>query len=193
VGFFEEARECRVCRGVVAGTAAIGAGNGPVPCPVMFVGEAPGRFGAALTGVPFSGDVAGRRFEALLGEAGLRRDEVFVSNSVLCLPTDECGRNRRPRTSEIRACSAWLARTLDTVRPEVVVALGGVALDGLGRIEAHGLALARDCGRPVAWHGVTVVAVYHPGARAAVHRPWPKQVEDWRALGTLLYTHSARS
>jgi uracil-DNA glycosylase family 4 len=164
----------------------LGLDNGPVPCPIMFVGEAPGRLGAGRTGVPFQGDVAGSRFEALLSEAGLCREGVFITNAVLCLPADACGRNRRPLASEVRNCAGWLSRALDVVRPQVVVALGGVALDGLRRTEPHGLRLAADCGRPVAWRGATLVALYHPGARAAAHRPWASQVGDWRRLGALV-------
>ena len=146
----------------------------------MFVGEAPGRLGAGRTGVPFLGDESGRRFERLLGEAGLTREEVRVTNAVRCLPLDVSGRNRRPLTSEVRACNGWLAEELDAVRPGLVVALGAVALAALGSLEEHGLVLSRDVGRVVAWRGSSMACVYHPGARSAVHRPWEAQVRDFR-------------
>jgi DNA polymerase len=148
----------------------------------MFVGEAPGRLGAARTGVPFLGDESGRRFERLLAEAGLRRQEVFVTNAVRCLPLDAAGRNRRPRGAEVRECAAWLAAEVADVGPELVVALGTVALDALARVEHHGLVLSEDVGREVAWQGRRLVALYHPGARSAVHRRWEAQVGDWRNL-----------
>ena len=134
----------------------LGAVNGPADARIMFVGEAPGRHGAGRSGVPFSGDESGRRFEALLGVAGLRREDVFVTNAVLCNPLDGAGNNRRPLLREVRACLGNLRGQIEAVDPDYVVALGGVALDALGRIEAHGVTLAsgvacRDRGSGGRW------------------------------------------
>lgn len=148
----------------------------------MFIGEAPGRLGAGRTGIPFSGDVSGQRFELLLSAAGLLREEVFITNAVRCLPLDGNGRNRTPRATEIRECSSWLSREISIVQPSLVIALGGVALEALARIEPHGLALGRDFGKRVPWFGRELVTLYHPGARSAVHRRWELQLEDWRRL-----------
>jgi uracil-DNA glycosylase family 4 len=164
----------------------LGESNGPPRARVIFVGEAPGRYGAGRSGVPFHGDESGRRFESLLAAAGLCRDEVFVTNAVLCNPLDASGRNRRPKASEVARCASFLVREIEAVDPGVVVALGGVALEALGRIEPHGLTLREDCGRDIAWMGRRLVAVYHPGRRALVHRDEASQREDWRRLGALL-------
>lgn len=151
----------------------------------MFVGEAPGRLGAARTGTPFSGDTAGRRFDLLLREAGMARETVFVTNAVLCLPLDDSNRNRRPTAREQRACTPWLAASLNLVRPALVVAMGGVALQALGRIAFHDLRLQDAGHRFVPWEGRTLAVAYHPAARSAVHRHWELQAEDWRWLGRL--------
>jgi hypothetical protein len=45
--------------------------------------------------------------------------------------------------------------------------------------------LAADVGRPIPWHGRTLVALYHPGPRALIRRPLPVQVEDYRRLAVL--------
>jgi uracil-DNA glycosylase family 4 len=164
----------------------LSAANGPEDAPVLLVGEAPGRFGAGRSGVPFRGDESGRRFESLLAVAGLRRESVFVTNAVLCNPLDAVGRNRRPQISEVRRCSDFLRRQIDVVDPAVVVALGGIALQALGRIEAHGLRLRDGCGLPVEWYGRRLATVYHPGRRALVHRSEALQAEDWRRLGELV-------
>ncbi|MEO8538154.1 MAG: uracil-DNA glycosylase [bacterium] len=160
--------------------------NGSAHSRVMFVGEAPGRLGAGISGVPFAGDVAGRRFELLLAEAGLHRRDVFVTNAVLCLPLDAEGRNRTPRTQEIRRCSAWLGSTIAAVQPELVVAMGRVALEGLRTLCAHPLQLADAGAPPIEWAGRLLSVVYHPAARAQVHRPWRSQAGDWRTLGEWL-------
>lgn len=153
---------------------------------VMFIGEAPGRFGAARSGIPFMGDESGRRFERLLAEAGLTREQVFVTNAVRCLPLDDRGRNRRPLFSEVAACGTWLDSELRAARPRVVATLGTTALDALQRIERHSLRLRDAAGTAVPWRGSVVVPLYHPGVRSTVHRPWDMQVRDWRELGRLL-------
>jgi len=160
----------------------LGPANGPSRARYLFVGEAPGRLGAGRSGVPFLGDESGRRFAALLAHVGLRREEVFVTNAVLCNPVDGRGRNRRPRAADLKRCAAFLRAQLAAVDPAVVVALGGVALAALGRIEPHGLRLSEDCARPVAWLDRRLVALYHPGRRALVHRADTRQREDWLSL-----------
>jgi uracil-DNA glycosylase len=176
---------CQACASM-RHSHVVGVTNGPVAARVMFVGEAPGRFGAGRSGVPFQGDESGRRFESLLGEAKLTREEVFVTNAVLCNPLDLQQRNRRPLTSEIKRCLPFLAAQLDVVQPRIVVALGGVALEALRLIEPHALELRSDAGRAVAWRDQQLVALYHPGRRALVHRVDALQRDDWRALGALV-------
>lgn len=149
----------------------------------MFVGEAPGRFGAGRTGVPFSGDTAGARFEHLLAEAGLDRQAVFITNAVLCLPLDSAGRNRTPRIAEIRNCSCWLEDTIRAVNPALVVAMGAVAMRAVQAFEPTPLTLSNVGQPPLHWHDRLLAVVYHPGARSQVHRPWARQLEDWRELG----------
>ncbi|MGI8926509.1 MAG: uracil-DNA glycosylase family protein [Tepidiformaceae bacterium] len=181
-GVFEAAAACRRCAEVAPGSAVLGPGNGPVPCDWLFVGEAPGRLGAARTGVPFKGDRAGGRFEALLAEAGLMRTEVFVTNAVLCLPLGVAAKNRTPTTAEIRACAGHLTAVVEVVRPRVVVTMGAVALAAMGMVASHGLRLREAAGQAVPWNGLLLAPLYHPGWRAEVHRPWAAQVADWRAL-----------
>jgi uracil-DNA glycosylase family 4 len=180
-GLSEAARGCRSCPGVVAGSAVLALP--PARRQVLFVGEAPGRLGAARTGRPFDGDVAGSRFRTLLEASNLPFEAVAVTNAVLCLPLDSRGRNRRPRPAEVRACASFLAATLDLVDPLVVVALGAVALDALTALEPHGLKLAHDVARPHRWRNRWLIPVYHPAARAAIHRPLEAQLDDWRRLG----------
>ncbi len=156
----------------------------------MFVGEAPGRFGAGRTGVPFAGDVAGRRFEALLAEAGLTREEVFVTNTVLCLPLDSKLRNRPPSRAERANCAPWLRETIECVQPLLVVAMGRIALECLRELHAHLLELRDAGGQPVDWAGRRLAVVYHPGARSQVHRPWADQRRDWQRIGSFVRTGS---
>ena len=164
----------------------LGEVNGPLDADVLFVAEAPGRLGAARTGVPMTSDVTGRRFQAFLAEAGLERSRVFITNAVLCNPLASNGNNRRPVAREVAACSDFLAEQIRLVRAPVVVALGGVALDALHRIAAHDAVLRRDAGRPLPWAGRTLVPLYHPSIQSTLARPHEWQMTDWRRLGEVV-------
>jgi uracil-DNA glycosylase family 4 len=181
-----EVGACTACSSVRY-THLLGPANGNPDADVMFVGEAPGRFGAGRTGVPFSGDVSGRRFEAFLTVAGLRREDVFVTNALLCNPVDSLGRNRRPLLSEVRRCLPFLHDQLIAVNPGVVVALGEVALHSLALIGPHGASLRTHRGEAVPWFGRTLVPLYHPGRRSTVHRRDDDQRADWLGLRALLH------
>jgi DNA polymerase len=157
--------------------------NGPVPCEILLIGEAPGRFGAGRTGVPFSGDETGRRLTAFVQEAGLSKAALFMTNAALCLPLDPAGNNRAPTKAEIANCSGWLRATIEVVRPRLVVAMGVSALSATNLVANHGLTLRDAGGPPVTWFGRKLAVTYHPGARARVHRSDALQSEDWRALG----------
>ena len=155
--------------------------NGSPEAEVLFVGEAPGRQGAELHGMPFHDDTAGRNFEQLLDAAALERDRVFVTNAVLCNPQTAVGNNRPPAAAEIAACGTWLRETIQVVDPGLVVALGAVALRALARIAPHDLRLS-DAGKTVAWWNRRLAALYHPGARARSHRSLEQQIADWRRV-----------
>jgi DNA polymerase len=169
----------------MAHSPVLSARNGAMDARVIFVAEAPGRRGAAITGVPLTRDESGRRFAAFLALAGLTRDGAFITNAVLCNPLDPTGRNRAPTRAEAARCRPFLARTLDLVPAPIVVALGRVALDALAAISPHGARLARDAGTVVPWRGRVLVPMYHPGRQSTLHRPQAQQEADWRRLGEI--------
>jgi uracil-DNA glycosylase len=177
-------RGCFACASM-AYVHTLSEANGQVRSRVLFVAEAAGRKGAAITGVPLSGDESGWRFESFLRVAGLERRDVFVTNAVLCNPLDNCGRNRTPDSRELAACRPFLARTIEIVDPPVVVALGRVALASLRAIADHHATL-RDAGSVVGWQGRTLVPMYHPGRQSTLHRSHDGQEADWRRLGDFL-------
>jgi DNA polymerase len=161
----------------------LGEVSGPLDAAVLFVAEAPGRLGAARTGIPMTSDVTGRRFHAFLADAGIDRERVFITNAILCNPLSKSGNNRPPKASEVAACRDFLAAQVAIVRAPVVVAMGGVSLGSLGRIEAHGAELATHVGRAVDWDGRTLVPMYHPSIQSTLTRPHEQQRRDWRRLG----------
>ena len=164
----------------------LGPANGRLDARVIFVAEAPGRFGGDRTGVPLTSDQSGRNFDRLLEAAGLRRDQIFVTNAVLCNPRNDRGRNATPSAREVAACRSFLRETLCLVRAPLVVTLGRVALEALGAIEPHRLRLRRDVGQATPWTDRTLVALYHPGPRAQLHRGFAQQQQDFAHLARLL-------
>jgi uracil-DNA glycosylase family 4 len=165
--------------------------NGPLDADVLFLAEAPGRLGAVRTGVPMTSDVTGRRFHAFLADAGIARERVFVTNSVLCHPRAPNGNNRRPSTKELAACTDFLAAQVELVAAPFIVTLGGVALDALWRISPHKVVLAHDVARQVRWTPTTgqtrlLVPLYHPSIQSTLTRPHEAQRRDWQRLGELV-------
>jgi uracil-DNA glycosylase family 4 len=157
--------------------------NGPVPAKIMLVGEAPGRRGAEISAIPFSGDESGRRLDALIAAAGWDRRELFITNAVLCNPQTATGNNRAPTAIECRNCTSLLARQIEVINPRLVVALGAVALRSLAAIAPHDLRVSGAGQLPIRWSDRWLAVAYHPSARAAIHRSIEHQRDDFRRLG----------
>jgi len=178
---FADVEQCARCPRMCGRTRVLGPQNGSLRARILFVAEAPGRLGAERSGIPLQGDQTGRNFEVLLAQTGLTRAEVFITNAVLCNPQDTSGNNAPPRQAETDQCLVHLKETIDLIAPEVVVSLGRVALESLRKIGPHDVTL-QDVGRIVPWYGRALLALYHPGARARIHRPLPQQLLDMAVL-----------
>ncbi len=130
----EPALRCRRCD-LCAGRTQVVFGEGSPTAKLMIFGEAPGG-DEDKSGHPFWGR-AGQVFNSLLEEAGLTRDEVWITNTVKCRPTKGEGRrisNRPPLAPEIRACAIWRTGELDIIKPRLICCLGSVAAKAiLGR------------------------------------------------------------
>lgn len=144
----------------------LGHANGSLSPRLMLVGTAPGRHGAERTGIPFSGDRSGEALDALLRRAGLTRDDVFITNAVLCNPQDARGRNEEPRARELQQCRELLRATVDVVDPPLVVALGRTAYAQLCKLDqTHAPPWDSALGAQHAWNSRMLAATYHPGPR----------------------------
>jgi uracil-DNA glycosylase len=123
----EASQGCRGCDLYKRATQAV-FGLGPRGAHVMFVGEQPGDQ-EDLQGEPFVGP-AGALLDKALADAGLPRDDVYLTNAVKHFSWEPRGKRRihkKPRISEIKACRPWLDAELRAVKPEVIVCLGAVA------------------------------------------------------------------
>lgn len=96
-------------------------GSGPIPCKIIFIGEAPGSQ-EDLQGIPFVGR-AGILFDILLAKINLNRNDVYVANILKCRPP----KNRNPKTSEIQQCSKYLEQQLQIINPEIIAPMGNFA------------------------------------------------------------------
>ena len=129
----DEAEGCTRCGLYERATQTV-FGEGPASAAIALVGEQPGDQ-EDKQGRPFTGP-AGRVLDRALDEAGLSRDDLYLTNAVkhfkFTLP--ERGKRRihkKPNQSEVAACRPWLLAELDRVRPELIVFLGATAAQAL--------------------------------------------------------------
>ena len=177
-----QAAECITCPNMVNQSAVLGPQNGSIDSDILFVAEAPGRFGAGRTGIPFSGDKSGDNFEALIAHVGLTRQDIFITNAVLCNPLHN-GNNRRPTTKEIGNCSHYLESVLELMQPRIVVTLGGVGLAAVNRILDTRYKLPEIIGKPQRTERFTLLALYHPSPRVTNwKRPLSVQKRDFKKI-----------
>ena len=151
-------------------------GEGPPDARVVLVGEGPGR-NEDLQGRPFVG-AAGKQLEGLLGDAGLSRGDVYITNVVKCRPPE----NRRPTAAEADACRAYLERQLMLVRPKLVVLLGDSALKRFLPDES----LTNAHGRMFKRGDFAFFPTYHPAAMIYNRALEGVIRNDFRALGGVL-------
>lgn len=182
-----EAQACTVCPELAHRTAVLSDLNGTLNPKVMFVAEAPGRQGADRTRRPFYGDNSGKNFQTLLDSIGLRREEIFITNAVLCSPRTETDANRKPTRTEIKNCSSYLERTIELIDPMVIATLGSVALDAIKAVRPHELKLKEDAGSPIVWYGRTLIPLYHPSPQViAAQRGLDLQLRHFKTLSELI-------
>ena len=127
----EAARNCRACPLWKTGTQTV-FGEGSRHANVIFVGEQPGN-DEDLAGKPFVGP-AGKLLDKALVEAGIDRDEVYVTNTVKHFKWEPKGKRRihkKPSGREIAACRPWLEAELEVLKPKVLVCLGATAAQAL--------------------------------------------------------------
>ena len=130
-------------------------GEGNPTADVLVVGEAPGQE-EDRSGRPFVGK-AGKLLDLLLMTAGFEREGVFICNVLKCRPP----MNRNPQPDEVEACSPYLLRQVELVKPRVIVAFGTFAAQTLLGTD---VSIGRLRGKLHQYHGTPLVPTYHPAA-----------------------------
>lgn len=143
--------KCRLCET----RNSIVIADGDPHAEIMFIGEGPGRE-EDEQGVPFVG-AAGRLFNYLLEEAGLKRDDIYICNIVKCRPPQ----NRDPFQDEAEACLPYLRAQIALVHPKVIVCLGRIAAKYVYDSEIQ---ISRQRGQVKKKGAFYVIPTYHPAA-----------------------------
>ena len=147
-------RDCKRCPLYATATNPV-PGDGPSHADVMIVGEAPGANEDA-TGKAFVGQ-AGQLLTKILSAVDLRREDVFICNVMKHRPPG----NRNPTPDEVAACSPYLVRQIELIKPKVILALGTFAAQTL---LATKLSIGKLRGQMHRYHGVPLIVTYHPAA-----------------------------
>jgi len=130
-GLRTRALACVKCPHLVSSRKSVVFGVGNIDSPLMFVGEAPGA-DEDEQGEPFVGK-AGQLLTKIIETMGLSRADVYIANILKCRPDTpgESAGNRKPTPAEMATCIPYLHEQIDLIRPQVLVALGGTAVEGL--------------------------------------------------------------
>ena len=130
-------------------------GTGDHDADFMCVGEAPGA-NEDETGQPFVGQ-AGGLLTKILAAIDLTRDQVFITNVLKHRPPG----NRNPTPTEVAACSPYLVRQIQMVKPKVILALGTFAAQTLLETKTP---IGKLRGAVHRYYGIPLIVTYHPAA-----------------------------
>ena len=165
--------ECTLCK-LHKGRHTIVFGVGNPEARLMFVGEAPGE-DEDLKGEPFVGK-AGQLLTKMIEAMGLRREDVYICNTVKCRPPN----NRNPEPDELAACEPFLKGQLASVKPEVIVTLGKFAAQALLREQTP---ITRLRGQWREYEGIPVMPTFHP---AYLLRSPQEKTKVWEDLQSVM-------
>ena len=163
-------------------------GDGPVPCPIMLIGEAPGKMEDAK-GRPFIGKSGSELTYLYLGRcADIDRANVYVTNVVKCRTNDK---DRDPTEAEIQACGQVLMGEIRTVQPQCIGLVGRVAAHFILGETFVGMDKMHGFGYRVVFTGgddrqVKVMPLYHPayGLHNTTMMRWI--MEDFTRFGRMV-------
>ena len=182
----ERALGCMKCVHLANSRTNVVFGVGSIDAELMFVGEAPGA-DEDLQAEPFVG-AAGQLLTRIIVAMGLSRETVYIGNILKCrpdLPPEATG-NRKPTLDEMKTCIPYLHEQIDLIRPRVLVALGGTAVDGLlGKTEG----ITRLRGRWREYRGIPLMPTFHPSyllrnqSPAEKRKVWEDMLQVMSRLG----------
>ncbi|MDX1960520.1 MAG: uracil-DNA glycosylase [Leptospiraceae bacterium] len=150
---------CKLCKLHTTRTQTV-FGEGDPDAKIFFIGEGPGAT-EDKEGRPFVGK-AGMLLTRILEKGlGLDRSRFYIANVAKCRPTVDLKflKDRPPEKDEVSACSPYLIKQIEIVRPSVIVSMGNPATKFLLSTN-EGISSLRGN-----WHefnGIPVMPTYHP-------------------------------
>lgn len=182
----QQVSQCQNCSLWQTRTQVI-TGTGNINARLFLLGEAPGGHEDMVSGQAFTGE-AGEYLQEFLEIIDLKREQFYLTNTVKCRPTKPSTRgrygnyaNRRPKFSEIKACSPWLEQELRLISPEMIITLGTVPLS---RLLGRNCAMKNFHGAPFydehyqAW----IFPLFHPAAVIYNRKLKPVYLSDLEKL-----------
>jgi len=149
----KQVAQCKLC-GLCEGRTHLVFGAGHPDARLMFVGEAPGA-DEDRQGEPFVGR-AGQLLTRIITQGmKLQRSDVYIANILKCRPPG----NRTPSPTEMALCKPHLVEQIKIIQPEIIMALGAVALNAL--TDSH-YAITKARGRFLEWQGAKLMPTFHP-------------------------------
>ena len=182
----ERALVCIQCPHLASSRKNVVFGVGDINARLMFVGEAPGA-DEDVAGEPFVGR-AGQLLTKIIAATGLSRETVYIANILKCRPDTpgETAGNRKPAPAEMATCLPFLQEQIDLIKPEVLVALGGTAVEGLlGKT----VGITKLRGQWQTYRGIPLMPTYHPSyllrnqAISEKRKVWEDMLQAMEKLG----------
>lgn len=164
-------KNCNKCPLLVKSRNTIVLGYGDREADIVFVGLAPGRNGADITGIPFTKDPSGLLFQEAMIKAGFsiekdptiekpRLKNVFVTNIVKCNPKDNKGNNRHPNKDEIHNCLSYFELEKQIIQPKVIIPLGKTTTEYLLKLKVDKFLDYHN--NPIIKDIITYIPFFHP-------------------------------
>jgi DNA polymerase len=182
----QRALACLRCPHLASSRKNVVFGVGNPDARLMFVGEAPGA-DEDEQGEPFVGR-AGELLTKIIQATGLQRDDVYIANILKCRPDTpgQTAGNRKPTPDEMATCIPYLHEQIDLIRPQVLVALGATAVEGLlGKT----IGITKLRGTWKSYRGIPLMPTYHPAyllrnqAMSEKRRVWEDMLAVMEKLG----------
>jgi uracil-DNA glycosylase family 4 len=180
IQLYRDVSTCTRCRLHETRSRAV-FGSGNANADLMFVGEAPGAE-EDRQGLPFVGR-AGQLLNQLLAEIGMRREDVFIANTLKSRPPG----NRDPQPDEIDACWPYLERQIQLIEPRVIATLGNFATK---KLTGSPTGITRCCGTPqlheLAGRTLFIYPLFHPAAALRTPSVLERLRDDFSRIPALL-------
>jgi len=148
----QEYSTCTKCPALCSSRSQVVFGSGNPQAEVLFIGEAPGA-NEDKQGIPFCG-MSGQVLNELLASVGLSREDIFITNTILCRPEN----NRNPAKDEVENCRERLDTLIAIMQPKVIVTIGNFATERI--LGKKGITSLR--GKVFEVEGKKIVPVIHP-------------------------------